>query len=88
VSWTAIAVLALGAYAWKVLGLVVLGGRRPGPRAAALATLLPAALFAALIVVMTVAVDAALVLDARIVGVAAGAVAAWRRAPSRRARLP
>jgi hypothetical protein len=76
-----IAVLAVGAYAWKALGLVVLGGRTLVPRAAALATLLPAALFSALIVVMTVADDDALVLDARVVGVAAGAVAAWRRAP-------
>ncbi len=80
-SWTMIAVLAVGAYAWKALGLVVLGGRTLGPRAAALATLLPAALFSALIVVMTVADDDALVLDARVVGVAVGAVAAWRRAP-------
>lgn len=80
-SWTMIAVLAVGAYAWKALGLVVLGGRELGPRAAALTSLLPAALFSALIVVMTVAVDDGLVLDARVVGAAAGAVAAWRRAP-------
>jgi len=43
-------------------------------------TLLPAALFGALIVVSTVGGDRALVLDARVAGLAAAGVAVWRRA--------
>jgi uncharacterized membrane protein len=80
-SWGAIAVLAVGAYAFKALGLLVLGGREVTVRMQPLVALLPAALFTALIVQQTVVRDGELVLDARIVGVAAAALAAWRRAP-------
>ena len=46
-----------------------------------MAALIPPALFAALIAVQTLESDGAVQLDARAVGVAAGAVAVWRRAP-------
>jgi branched-subunit amino acid transport protein len=81
VSWTAIAVLALGAYAFKAVGLLVLGGRSVATRVQPLVSLLPAALFTALVVQQTVVSDGDLVIDARIAGVAAGAIAVWRRAP-------
>jgi branched-subunit amino acid transport protein len=81
VSWTAIAVLALGAYAFKATGLLVLGGRGVPARAQPLVALIPAALFSALIVQQTVVANGDLVLDARLAGVAAGAIAVWRRAP-------
>lgn len=80
-SWTAIIVLSVGAYALKAFGLLVLGGRPPSPRFAALAGLLPAALMTALIVVMTVERDESLVVDARLAGVLAGAVVTWLKAP-------
>lgn len=80
-SWTAIVVLAAGAYGFKVLGLVVLGGRQlPAPLARCVA-LLPAALLPALIAVQTLTTDDRWVLDARAAGVGAAVVAAWRRAP-------
>ena len=80
-SWTALLVLAAGAYGFKVLGLVVLGGRQlPAPLARCVA-LLPAALLPALIAVQTLDGGERLVLDARIAGVAAAAVAVWRRLP-------
>jgi branched-subunit amino acid transport protein len=81
VSWTAIAVLAVGAYCFKALGLLVLGGREVTVRLQPLVALIPAALFAALVVQQTVVRDGDLVVDARLAGVVAGAVAAWRRAP-------
>jgi branched-subunit amino acid transport protein len=81
VSWAAIAILALGAYAFKVVGLLVLGGRDITARMQPLVALLPAALFTALIVQQTLVRDGELVLDARIAGVSVAAVAAWRRAP-------
>lgn len=80
-SWAAILVLAGGAYAFKVLGLVVLGGRPVPARLQRCLGLLPAALLPALIAVQTVAGDRALVVDARAGGVAVAVVAAWRRAP-------
>ena len=64
-----------------VIGLIVLGGRTVTQRMQPLVGLLPAALFSALIVQQTVVSDGELVLDARLAGVAAGAIAVWRRAP-------
>jgi branched-subunit amino acid transport protein len=81
VSWSAILTLAAGAYAFKVLGLVVLGGRElPAPLSRCIA-LLPAALLPALIAVQTLTTDDRWVLDARAAGVGAAVLAAWRRAP-------
>jgi branched-subunit amino acid transport protein len=80
-SWTAILLLAAGAYACKAIGLVVLGGRDlPAPLSRCVA-LLPAALLPALIAVGTFATGDRWAVDARAAGVAAAVVAAWRRAP-------
>ncbi len=80
-SWAAVLGLAAGAYAFKVLGLVVLGGRELPPRIARCIVLLPAALLPALIAIQTVTTEDRWVLDARAAGVGAAIVAAWRRAP-------
>ena len=79
-SWPLLILLAAGSYGLKALGVTTLGGiveRRFGP----VVSLLPAALFSALIVVMTFEEAGELVFDARVAGVAVGAIAAWRRAP-------
>ncbi len=82
-SWVSIIVLVVGAYGLKVFGVLGLGRVADGAaaRVEPLTALILAALFAALIVVQTVAGDETLVLDARVVGVGVGAVAVWRRAP-------
>lgn len=80
-SWTAIAVLAAGAYAWKALGVVVLGRLGLHLRVIDVVGLLPAALLAGVIVLQTLTDGTSLVVDARLAGVAVGAVAAWRKAP-------
>lgn len=80
-SWWPILVLGMGAYAVKALGLLV-GADRPLPGVAERALLLlPAALLPALIVVQTFATERHLTIDARAVGVAAGAVCVWRKWP-------
>ena len=79
-SWPLLILLAAGSYGLKALGVTTLGGiveRRFGP----VVSLLPAALFSALIVVMTFEEAGKLVFDARVAGVAVGAIAAWRKAP-------
>ena len=88
-SWEAVLALVVGSYGCKLFGVAVLarvggvdgsiGGRLSW--FPAMAALIPAALFAALIAVQTFESDGALQLDARAVGVAAGAVAVWRRVP-------
>lgn len=80
-SWTDVLLLAAGAYAFKVLGLVVLGGRELPPPITRCIALLPAALLPALIAVQTLTTDDRWVLDARAAGVGAAILAAWRRAP-------
>ncbi|MCU0267640.1 MAG: AzlD domain-containing protein [Acidimicrobiales bacterium] len=76
-SWTALLVLAAGAYGCKALGVFV-GSRWSDEGVAARATLLlPPALLAALVVVQTFSSGSLFTLDARVAGVAAGAVAAW-----------
>ena len=81
-SWTAIAALAGGAYLFKVAGVVVFNEERTPPWALRVGSLLPAALLAALVVVGCFeAAGGGITVDARGAGVAAAAVAVWRRAP-------
>jgi branched-subunit amino acid transport protein len=74
-------VLGIGAYVFKVTGLVVIGARRMPPVAERCLALIPAALLSALIVKDTFSIGQDLVLDARAAGVAVAALAAWRRMP-------
>lgn len=80
-SWVLIIALAIGAYAFKFTGLVVLGGRTlPAPFERCLA-LIPAAVISALIVKDTVTQGRDIVIDARAAGIAVAVLLAWRRAP-------
>ena len=79
-NWPLLILMAAGSYGLKAVGVTAMGGifeRRLRP----LVALLPAALFPALIAVMTFEDAGELAIDARAAGVAVGAVAAWRRAP-------
>jgi uncharacterized membrane protein len=80
-SWLLIVALAVGAYAFKFTGLVILGGRTlPAPFERCLA-LIPAAVISALIVKDTVTQGREIVLDARAAGIAVAVLLASRRAP-------
>jgi branched-subunit amino acid transport protein len=81
VTWGLVLVLAAGAYAFKVAGLVIVGSRRLPPTLERCLALVPAALISALVVMNTFSTGNELVLDARAAGVTAAAIAAWRRAP-------
>jgi branched-subunit amino acid transport protein len=81
VTWTLVLVLFAGAYAFKVTGLVILGGRTLPAVVDRCLALIPAAVVTALVVKDTFSNGQALVLDARAAGIAVAAVAAWRRAP-------
>ena len=73
--------LALGTYALKSAGPLLLGGRALPAWLDDAAQLVPAALLAAMVVVSTVTEDRELLLDARAAGVVAAGLALWRRAP-------
>ena len=78
-----IIVLAVGAatIAIKAAGPLVLGGRQLPEPVLSVIALLPASLLAALVAVLTFQADGGLVVDARVIGVAVGAVAIWRGVP-------
>lgn len=80
-SWWLVVALAAGAYGFKVLGLIVFGGRAVPERLDRCLALIPAALLAALVVKDTFSVGDHLQLDARALGVGAAAIAAWRKLP-------
>ena len=75
-----IVVLAAGSYGIRIVGVTTIG-RIVEQHMGSVASLLPAVLFPALIVVTTLEKAGAPVLDARLAGVAAAALAAWRKAP-------
>lgn len=74
-SWAAILCLALGTYALKSSGPLLLGDRTLPSAVTKLAELLPAALLAALIAVNVAAGDRRVVVDARLAGFVAAVVA-------------
>jgi Branched-chain amino acid transport protein (AzlD) len=79
--WIATSVTALGCYLVKLAGLLVPVGALEKPLVRRLAALLPVALLAALTAQQTFADGHALVLDARMAGLGAAAVALVLRAP-------
>ena len=80
-TWTLIILLTLGAYAFKVTGLVFLGGRSLPPIFERCLALIPAAVVTALVMKDTFTQGQELVLDARALGIAVAGIAAWRKAP-------
>jgi uncharacterized membrane protein len=80
-TWSALLVLAAGTWVLKAAGPVLLAGRSLPPRVGSVVALLPPALLAALVAVQSVGDGQALLVDARLGGVAAAALAVWRGAP-------
>ena len=79
--WVAVIVVGAATIALKALGPVVVGGRTLPASVAGPVALLAPALLTALVVTQAVGGDRQLVLDARLVGLAAAAVALRLRAP-------
>lgn len=80
-TWLVIGVVGVVTVLFKASGPVVLGRRELPPRALALVEVLAPAMLAALVVTQAVGGDRAIVIDERLAGIAAGAVAITLRAP-------
>ena len=80
-SWLVIVVVGAVTILFKASGPVLLGRRELPVRVAAVVEVLAPAMLAALVVTQTVGGDRELVLDERLLGVAAGGIAVWLRAP-------
>ena len=81
-GWVIVLAVGTATIAIKAAGPVLLGGRQLPAPVLSIVALLPAALLAALVAVLTFQADGALVVDARLIGVVVGAVAIWRRVPT------
>jgi branched-subunit amino acid transport protein len=80
-SWIVIVVVGALTILFKASGPVLLGTRELPPRVASVVEVLAPAMLSALVVTQTVGGDRELVLDERLLGVAAGGIAVWLRAP-------
>jgi branched-subunit amino acid transport protein len=79
--WAVVALTGVATVALKGAGPAVLGGRALPQRLLRPLALLAPALLAALVATNAVAGDRRIMLDARLLGIAAAGIAAWRRAP-------
>jgi branched-subunit amino acid transport protein len=79
--WVAVIVVGAATMLFKAAGPVFLGRRRLPARVERVVALLAPVMLTALVVTQTFARDGALTIDARVPGVAAGAIAVWRGVP-------
>lgn len=79
--WVIVAVVGVATVLFKAAGPVFLGSRALPGRVQAVVDLLAPVLLASLVVTQTFGGDEAVAVDARLPGVAAGALAVWLRAP-------
>ena len=80
-AWLIVVAVGLGTIAIKAAGPVVLGGRSLPARLGGVVALLAPALLAALVATAALGSGQRLVVDARVIGLGAAAVAIWLRAP-------
>jgi uncharacterized membrane protein len=79
--WAVVVLVGVGTVLFKAVGPVLLGGRALPPHVARPIELLAPAVLAALVVTQAVGGDNAIVLDERLVGMAAAGAAVALRAP-------
>ena len=80
-AWLSVLLVGAATFAFKAAGPVLLGGRALPPRVTSVVELLAPAMLAALVVTQAVGGERGLVVDERLVGLAAAAVALRLRAP-------
>ncbi len=79
--WATVGLVGAGTIAIKALGPVLMGGRPLPERVRGVVELLAPAVLAALVATQAFGAGRALVVDARLVGLAAAGLALWLRAP-------
>jgi branched-subunit amino acid transport protein len=80
-SWTLVIWLSIGAYAFKMLGFVVVGSRALPNVLSRCLMLIPAALLGAMVLNGTFTDAQSIVIDERTVGLLVAVIAAWRKLP-------
>ena len=80
-SWALVIWLSVGAYAFKMLGFVVVGSRKLPEVLSRCLMLIPAALLAALVFNGTFTDAHSISIDERAIGLIVAIIAAWRKLP-------
>ena len=80
-TWGVVAALAIGVYGQRALGMAVIDPDRLGDRWRAVLSFMPLAILSAVTALQTFSRSGELTVDARVWGVGAAVVCAWRRFP-------
>jgi len=80
-TWTTVALLAVGVYGQRALGAIAVDPTKLDARLQRVLTALPLAIISAVIALQAVTSDRAIAIDARAAGLAVAALCAWRRLP-------
>lgn len=80
-TWLVVVLVGAGTVAIKAAGPVLLGGRPLPERFTGVVEPLAPAVLGALVAVQTFGAGQSLVVDERLIGVAAASIALWRKAP-------
>ena len=80
-TWGVVAVLAIGVYGQRVLGMALIEPKSIGDRSRRVLAMVPLSVLCAVTALQTFSSQNELVIDARVAGIAAAALLAWKRAP-------
>lgn len=80
-TWTVVALLAVGVYGQRALGAIAFDTDRLDHRIQRVLTALPLAIISAVVALQAVTSNRSLEIDARLGGLAVAAFCAWRRLP-------
>ena len=80
-TWGVVAVLAVGVYGQRALGMALIAPKRMGDRSRQVLTMVPLSILCAVTALQTFSSQGELVFDARVAGIAAASLLSWKRAP-------
>ena len=80
-TWGVVAVLAVGVYGQRALGMALIDPKRMGDRSRQVLTMVPLSILCAVTALQTFSSQGELVFDARVAGIAAASLLSWKRAP-------
>ena len=80
-TWGVVAVLAVGVYGQRALGMALVDPERLGLRPRQVLAMVPLSILRAVTAVQTLSTHGELVLDARVAGIIAATLLSWKRAP-------
>lgn len=80
-TWGVVVAIAIGVYGQRAIGMAILDPERLGLRTRAVLGFMPLAILCAVTALQTFTRSGSLTFDARVVGVGAAIITAWRRLP-------